>query len=90
MFDSIGALNPMIIIPPIFRIFWAYSLTVALCAIINLANRFGTLLLARMLPLPIVTMLIIQFISLYLAMVIARILGLLYWTKKAELGWFRL
>jgi len=89
MFDSIGALNPLVIIPSIFRIFWAYSLAVLLCAIIYMANRFGALLLATVLPLPIVTTLIIQFISLYLAMVTARLLGLLYWTKKSELGWFR-
>ena len=89
MFDTVGALNPVLIIPSIFRIFWAYLLAVILCGAIYLANKFGTIALAIVLPLPVVTGLIIQFIGLYLAMVTARIMGLLYWTKKTELGWFR-
>jgi len=89
MFDSVGALNPFVIIPSIFRIFWAYSLAVILCILVYLVGQYGVTLLVLVLPIPIVPSLIIQFIGLYVAMVVARILGLLYWTKKAELGWFR-
>lgn len=89
MFDSIGAVNPVLIVPSILRIPLAYLFTVALFAVILLARWFGEVLLPRVLPVPILPSLLSEFLGLYFLAVEVRILGLLYRFRKSELGWFR-
>lgn len=88
MFDSLGALNPLPIISSIVKIFAPYFLTVVLLLVIVVMDLFGNALLDQILPIPILPDVISEFISLYLLTVEMRILGLLYWTRKDELGWF--
>lgn len=89
MFDSLGALNPLLVFTSILKIPGAYLLAVVLLLAIYVASGMGTHLLEKALPIPILPGLISEFLGLYLMTVEMRILGLLYWSKKTELGWFR-
>jgi hypothetical protein len=88
MADSLGGLNPLVIIPSILKIPGEYLLVVLLSVGIYFAETFGNALLGSVLPIPILPTLISQFLGLYLGVVEMRLLGLLYWTKRADLGWF--
>ncbi|HAO77691.1 MAG TPA: hypothetical protein DCQ92_01710 [Verrucomicrobia subdivision 3 bacterium] len=88
MFDSIGAVNPLLVIPSIAKVLKEYVLTVVMLAIILflrwlLKNYLGTILPVLLLPTIISSLL-----GLYLLIVEMRVLGLLYRNKKYELGWF--
>jgi hypothetical protein len=88
MFDSLGALNPLLIIPSMFKFFAAYLLTVVLLFAVLVLIWAGNSVLQAVLPVPILPAAIAEFLGLYVLTVEMRILGLLYWTKKDELGWF--
>lgn len=89
MFDSVGAVNPLLIVPTILKIPLEYLVTVGLFAIILLVRWLGNKLLPGIVPVPVLPSLLSNLLGLYLLTVEMRILGLLYWTKKRELGWFR-
>ena len=88
MFDSVMALNPLVIIPSIMRIPAAYMFTAILFVAILSVRWLGDLLLPKVIQPPLLWWIVREFISLYLFMVEVRILGLLYRAKKHELGWF--
>ena len=88
MFDSLAALNPLLIMPSILKIRLAYGLAVAVLFAAYAVNWLGDRYLGSVIPIPIVPDVIAEFLSLYLVTVEMRVLGLLYWTKKEELGWF--
>jgi len=88
MADSLMALNPLVMIPSIFRIFGTYALAVPVLAATYVAGNFGPILLERLLPIPVVPMLLSQFVGLYFFAVGMRILGLLYLHRKQDLRWF--
>lgn len=88
MFDSLAALNPILIIPSILKIPFAYLLAVTILLVAYATGWVGDRYLGMLLPIPIVPGVVSEFLGLYLMTVEMRILGLLYWTKKDELGWF--
>ncbi len=88
MYSSIMAVNPLLVIPSIFRVRWAYLVTVALTMSVLVAKWSGSVLLERLVSVPVIFPVLGNFLSLYLLTVLMRMLGLLYLTKKAELGWF--
>ena len=88
MFDSITAVNPLLIIPSIAKVLREYVLTVVLLAFILTVRWLLKNYLAVILPLPLLPTLISSLLGLYLLIVEMRILGLLYRDKKYELGWF--
>lgn len=89
MFDTLGALNPWLILKSILRIPGAYLLAVMLLLSAYGVGLMGGHFLEQLLPIPILPVIMTQFFSLYLVTVEMRILGLLYWSKETELGWFR-
>ncbi len=89
MFDSIGAVNPLLIVPTILKIPLEYLFTVGLFAVILLVRWLGKTFLPDILPVPLLPSILSSLLGLYLLVVEMRILGLLYWTKKDDLGWFR-
>jgi hypothetical protein len=89
MFDSVGAVNPLLVVPAIVRIPLHYLVTVLLLGGVLAARWAGGYLLPMVLPVPIVPTLVAGLIGLYLLTVEMRILGLLYLTHKEELGWFK-
>jgi hypothetical protein len=88
MFDSLAALNPLLILPSIFRIAGAYLVTVFLFACAVATSWLGDEVLALALPIPILPSIISNFLGLYLAVLEMRFLGLLYLTHKGRLRWF--
>ncbi|MGH7952209.1 MAG: FHA domain-containing protein [Limisphaerales bacterium] len=89
MFDSIGAVNPLLVIPSILKIPREYLVTIILLVLVLVVRWLGETALPAILPIPILPTIIASFLGLYLLAVEMRILGLLYWTKKDELGWFK-
>lgn len=88
MFDSVAAVNPLLVVPSIAKIPLAYLLTIALLGGVLAAQWAGDKALAAVLPVPLLPAIISRFIGLYLLTVEMRILGLLYLANKARLGWF--
>ena len=81
LFSSVEAVNPVLIIGSIFRIFPAYLLTLAFLAlVIVLESVINNLAL----PIPFLN----AVIGIYSSMVMMRILGLLYYKNQHKLGWF--
>ncbi len=89
MFDSVFAVNPLLILPSIARIPFQYLLTVALLGAILALRRVADHLLPALLPIPILPTVFSTLLGLYLLTVDLRILGLLYLSKRDRLGWFR-
>jgi hypothetical protein len=88
MYDSITAVNPLLIIPSIAKVLREYVLTVVVLAIILVIRWLLKNYLAAVLPVPLLPTIISSLLGLYLLIVEMRILGLLYRNKKYELGWF--
>jgi hypothetical protein len=88
MFDSLAALNPLLVIPSISRVPGSYLFTVVLLAAVLAAKWCGDYFLPKLIPIPIVPFVLSTLVGLYLLMVNARVLGLLYLVNKDRLAWF--
>lgn len=99
MKDNPLAANPLIVVPSILKVPLAYLVTVILFGSIFGVSQIGNLIAAGMSAVTFTTTsgsvlliaigfrLVWSFISVYLLTVNMRILGLLYLTKKGDLGW---
>jgi hypothetical protein len=87
MTESIAGLNPLLIIPSIFKVFGVYCVA---CLVMGVV--FGVYILSQKLAetivIPGVTDFIATLIEFYFFSVEMRILGVLYFTRKHQLGWF--
>jgi hypothetical protein len=88
MFDTVMAVNPLLIIPSILKIPLAYLLTILVFMAVLVVRWLCQTFLASVISPPILSWVVSGFLGLYLLVVEVRILGLLYRTKKEELGWF--
>ena len=88
MYDSVTAVNPLLVIPSIAKVLREYVLTVVLLAFILILRWLLKNYLATILPVPLLPTILSSLLGLYLLIVEMRILGLLYRNKKYELGWF--
>jgi len=88
IFDSVSAVNPLLVLPSIVRTFRQYLLVVGLLAVIWLLNA-GVSALSKALPwgFKMVSRPVVEFYSLYSLAVSARLLGLLYQSNKNRLIW---
>lgn len=89
MFDTLAALNPLFVIGSILKVPREYCVAVLVFAAIIGVRWLCETLIKLVLPIPLVPALIADLIGLYLLIVETRILGLLYLTRKASLGWFK-
>jgi hypothetical protein len=99
MKDNPLAANPLIVVPSILKVPLAYLVTVILFGTIFGASQVGNLIAAAMgsvtftttsgsvLLMAIGFRLVWSFVSVYLLTINMRILGLLYLTRKDDLGW---
>jgi hypothetical protein len=87
IFDSVAALNPLLVMPSIFKIPWAYLLTTVLMGGVLLVHRAADSL-PEQVPIPVLPGLVGRFFGLYLLTVMMRMLGLLYRANRQRLGWF--
>lgn len=84
--DSFVALSPHIVIPSMFRVFLPYLVTllvVGLLAGVRVGAHFGMLLV----EVPLLPSVVMGFVSLYLLVVMMRVLGLLFRCHRERLGW---
>ncbi len=88
MFDSLAALNPLLVLPSIAKVPASYLWAVALLGAVVAAKWAGDSLLPKAIPIPIVPSVLSTLVGLYLLMVEARVLGLLYLVNKDRFGWF--
>ena len=86
-YDTIAALNPLLILNSIARILGHYLVTCAILLVLlviqSLSGRIVDNPALRMLTLPIA-----QFAFIYLLVVMGRVLGILYHVNQRRLGWF--
>jgi len=97
--DNVMAANPLVVVPSILKVPVAYFVTVILFGAIFGASQLGNLIAAGMklvtftttsgpvLLLAIGFRMLWSFISVCLLTINMRILGLLYLTRKDDLGW---
>ena len=87
MTDNFLAVNPLVIVPSIFRVLGPYLIAFfVLAGLLHVAVLGGVA--GKFIPIPILPALIVRFLSLCLLAVEMRILGLLYLTNRERLGWF--
>jgi hypothetical protein len=97
--DSVGAVNPLVIIPSILKVPLEYIVTVVILASVLIFTKVGDIVLTLAFPKGMLTQSVGElvamfavkfvwgFIGLYLLTVNTRILGLLYLTNKDKLNW---
>ena len=86
VYDSLGGLNPLVVITSMIKIPYQYLFAiVGLSLIIMLSLAIQTIVSEY---LPIVNGFILTITALYFAAVEMRILGLLYASNRVELQWF--
>jgi hypothetical protein len=88
MFDTVGGINPMVVLPAIFKFPLQYLVAFVLLTAGVCFYLYGLKGLPELIPIPILPRLIGGFIFLYLLTVMSRILGLLYYLNRRKLGWF--
>jgi FHA domain/B-box zinc finger len=87
MYDSLAAVNPMLIIPSIFRVPAAYAgVCVGLAAVMGVGRVVGAF--EDLIRIPIVSSMGFGLLGLYFQVVGMRILGLFYYTQQERLRWF--
>ena len=97
--DSLGAANPLLVVPSILRAPAEYFVALGVLASVFATQFFGGILLNFLFPegwtihsmgglLAMLGMMVfISFLSLYLLIVAVHLLGLIFVTKKERLGW---
>ncbi|MBI5387480.1 MAG: FHA domain-containing protein [Verrucomicrobia bacterium] len=85
--DSFLAVNPAVLVPSIARVIGPYLVTCLLLGVLFGVSFVAKVLMA-VLPVPILPNVVAGFVSLYLLAVEMRLLGLLFFTHRARLGWF--
>jgi len=86
MYDSLRALNPMLIVLSILRVPLEYAAT---CSVLGLLLLIlgGSNWLDKNLKAPLLSTIVDEFLLLYTLTVMARLAGLLFYGAKHRLGW---
>lgn len=97
--DTVGAVNPLAVIPSILKVPLEYVVTVVILVAVLIISRVGDIVLELAFPKGLMTDSIPEFLAwvglkffwglvgVYLLIVNTRILGMLYLSKKDKLGW---
>jgi FHA domain len=89
MFDTVMALNPFLIIPSMLRVYREYLAACGVLLVILLLQGLVNFSMALFKHSIVIPGLVCGFAGWYFLTVEMRLLGVLYRTKKVELGWFR-
>ncbi len=87
MFDTIGAMNPLVVVPAMFRAAKEYATVLVLMAII-FGLQLGGEYVAGLLDIPFLPTFVASAFGLYFLIVQMRMLGLMYYARREDLGWF--
>lgn len=82
--ESLAAVNPLFIIPSIFKVFGTYILAFGVLVVIVLLKSIMNKLF---ISVPLLGFFIEWFLTLYFIMLEARIIGLVYYTNREKLNW---
>ena len=88
MYNTLAAVNPLLIIPSITKVLREYTLAILLLVAALILRRLCDNYLEKIPHFGLVAIILNSFLFLYLTTVEVRVLGLLYRVKKHELGWF--
>lgn len=86
--NSIGGMNPLVIVPAIVRIPGHYLVAVLLVFGLMVVQWLGSEI-GGAIPIPILPVFLTELLTLYLLVVIGRVLGMMYYVNRERLGWFR-
>jgi hypothetical protein len=86
--ESLRGLNPLLCIPAIGRLPREYAVCCILFAALVSAIGFSLALIDRYVP-QLAAQMLGMFFVLYFSIVLARLIGLLYFCKKKQFGWMR-
>lgn len=99
--DSVAAANPLVVAPSVLKVIIPYLCCLSFLGLVVGVQYGGGLLLAKWLPgglstesmkelfVFLTSIAFLSFFSLYLLLVAVHLLGLLFVTQKARLGWLR-
>jgi hypothetical protein len=85
--DSVASANPFVVIPAIAKIPIDYTAVVFLAGLIFSAKVMQQVLL-HFVPVPVLPHVVAAGFGLYFLIVQSRLLGLMYYAKRSQLGWF--
>ena len=88
MFDSLTALNPLFVVGSILKVPREYALVATGFALLVTLRGLCETALVRTFPIPLAPALVSDLLVLWLLIVMARVLGVLYRSQKDNLGWF--
>lgn len=86
LFESAGALNPMIVVPAIVKVAPAYAAALGMLLVTSALSTAIEVLLVE--PIPLLGYLVGGVTSLYFLLVDMHVLGLIYHSYEERLGWF--
>lgn len=87
MTDNLLAASPMVVLPAIARLFAQYFTTWMFLALVLLLQGGLVTAIERLIPVPLLPVVLGLGISLYLLTVQMRLLGLLYFVNRDRLNW---
>ena len=85
IYNTITALNPLLVLPSILRILAEYIVTCVVLILLIYARQIASIFIVAFVPF--VSMPIISILTLYFLAVQMRILGMIYYTSRERLGW---
>lgn len=87
VFDTIGALNPLLLARSIMRAFLPYLVCAGLFDVVVATELILGRLLPALIPVPILPMVVVEFANIYLLTAGMRILGHFYRHHRERMGW---
>lgn len=87
MFDTVAAMNPLVVIPAMFRAAKEYVTVLVLMGVVA-GVKLGGEFAAAQLKIPFLPTFVTALLGLYFLIVQMRMLGLMYYARRADLGWF--
>jgi pSer/pThr/pTyr-binding forkhead associated (FHA) protein len=87
IYDSVAALNPLLIVLSIVRVPLEYAATCLVVALLCVGLGLASHELREAAQVPVLSNIVAEFFALYTFTVVMRVAGLLYYTKRDRLGW---
>jgi prepilin-type processing-associated H-X9-DG protein len=87
LFDSLFSLNPILILNSISRILPHYLVVLVFLVLVGGIRELG-FRMTEILSVPVLPWLVAEFVSLYVLIVTARTLGMMYHVNRRKLNWY--
>jgi hypothetical protein len=87
IYDTLLALNPMLILPSILRVPLEYAAACLVLGLLALGSIAAEHWLRDNAYVPVLAPIVAEFLLLYTLTVVMRVAGLLYYAKKDSLSW---